>query len=77
MYRERLGDDDLYYASPVAGDGKVYVASDGGVVTVLKDGDKPEVLARNDLGESIKATPALADGKMYVRTAGHLYAFGE
>ena len=42
-----------------------------------RDGDKPEVLARNDLGEAIKATPALVGGKLYVRTAGHLYAFGE
>jgi outer membrane protein assembly factor BamB len=55
----------------------VYFASDSGVVTVLKDGDKFEVLARNDLGEGVLATPALADGKVYVRTDRHLYAFGE
>jgi hypothetical protein len=36
-----------------------------------------EVLARNDLGEPILATPALAGGRLYVRTEGHLYAFGE
>jgi outer membrane protein assembly factor BamB len=77
VYRERLSAAGLYYASPVAGDGKVYVAGEGGVITVLRDGDKPEVLARNDLGEAIKATPALVGGKLYVRTAGHLYAFGE
>jgi hypothetical protein len=35
-----------------------------------------EVLARNDLGESITATPAIADHKLYVRTAKHLWAFG-
>lgn len=47
------------------------------IVTVFREGARPEVLARNDLGEQILATPALADGKLYVRTEGHLYAFGE
>jgi outer membrane protein assembly factor BamB len=77
LYRERLGEGGIYYASPVAGDGKVYVAAESGVVIVCKEGDTLEVLERNDLGEPIKATPALADGKLYVRTAGTLYAFGE
>jgi outer membrane protein assembly factor BamB len=77
LYRERLGEGGIYYASPVAGDGKVYVASESGVVVVCKDGDKFEVLERNDLEEPVKATPALADGKIYLRTATHLYAFGE
>jgi outer membrane protein assembly factor BamB len=58
-------------------DGKVYCASASGVGTVLRDGPKFEVLARNDLGEPALATPALVDGKVYVRTQGHLYAFGE
>ena len=66
-----------YYASPVAGDGKIYVASQRGVVAVLRAGDTLDVLARNDLGEPILATPAIVDGKLYVRTEGHLYAFGK
>jgi hypothetical protein len=45
------------------------------VVVVLKAGPEFEVLARNDLGESIAATPAIAEGNLYVRTAQHLYAF--
>jgi outer membrane protein assembly factor BamB len=77
VYRERLGVTGLYYASPVAGDGKVYAASGRGMVVVFAAGDKFQVLARNDLHEPILATPALADGKLYVRTEGHLYAFGE
>jgi outer membrane protein assembly factor BamB len=72
----RLGPGGIYYASPVAGDGKVYLASDSGVVTVLRDGERFEVLAETDLRETIRATPALVDGKIYLRTAGHLYAFG-
>jgi outer membrane protein assembly factor BamB len=77
LYRERLGPAGFYYASPVAGDGKVYAVSLKGVVTVFRAGDRCEVLAENDLGESISATPALADGKLYVRTEGNLYAFEE
>jgi outer membrane protein assembly factor BamB len=77
LYRQRLGTGGFFYASPVAGDGRVYAASFNGVVVVFQAGDKCRVLARNHLNESIVATPALADGKLYVRTEGHLYAFGE
>ena len=72
----RLSPGGIFYSSPVAGDGKVFLASDAGVVIVLKSAEKYEVLAENDLGETIRATPALVDGVVYVRTAGHLYAFG-
>jgi outer membrane protein assembly factor BamB len=77
LYQSRLGPGGMYYASPVAGDGKVYVAADAGVVVVLKAGETFEVLAENDLGEAIGATPALVGGVLYVRTARHLFAFRE
>jgi outer membrane protein assembly factor BamB len=77
LFRRRLGPSGLYFASPVAGDGKIYIPSLRGVVTVLKAGDELKVLARNDLGESIGATPALLEGVLYVRTQKHLYAFRE
>jgi outer membrane protein assembly factor BamB len=77
IYRERLGSTGAYFASPVAGDGKLYATAHAGVVSVFAVGDKLTVLARNDLGEHVLATPAIADGKLYVRTEGHLYAFGE
>jgi len=76
LFRKRLEAGGPYYASPVAGDGKIYVASRRGVVTVLAAGDELKVLSRNDLGERIWATPALVDGKVYVRTEKHLHAFG-
>jgi outer membrane protein assembly factor BamB len=74
---ERLGALGDYYASPVAGDGKVYYASQQGVVTVIKAGDIFHVLARNDLEEQIMATPALVEGNVYLRTANYLSAFGQ
>jgi outer membrane protein assembly factor BamB len=77
VYRKRLGSSGLYYSSPVAGDGKVYLSSVEGKVIVLKAGDEFKVLARSDFGEPITATPALVDGKIYLRTQRHLYAFGD
>jgi outer membrane protein assembly factor BamB len=68
---------DKYYASPVASDGKVYIASQSGVVAVLKAGGDQEMLAANKIDEDIYATPAIADGRIYVRTVTYLYCFGE
>jgi outer membrane protein assembly factor BamB len=67
---------DQYYASPVAADGKVFFASRTGILSVLKAGGDQEVLAVNDLDEEVAATPAIADGRIYVRTSGSLYCFG-
>lgn len=75
--QSRLSPGGIFYASPVAGDGKVYLASDAGVVIVLKSGDRYEVLSETDLGETIRATPALVDGVLYVRTGRQLIAFGK
>ncbi|MBM4040062.1 MAG: hypothetical protein FJ290_16275 [Planctomycetes bacterium] len=77
LWRERLGAVGGYYASPVAGDGKVYFASARGVVTVVAAGDSFQRLAANDLREPLYATPAIAEGRLYIRTARHLHAFGE
>jgi outer membrane protein assembly factor BamB len=77
LNRERLGAAQQYVASPVASGGNIYAASTPGKVIVFKAGDTLEVLAINDLGERITATPALLDRKLYIRTAKHLYAFGE
>jgi outer membrane protein assembly factor BamB len=72
--REALGS---YYASPVAADGKIYVVSDEGKVSVLRAGPDWEVLAVNELNEECYATPALSDGKVFVRSDNSLFCFGE
>ena len=64
----RIHNEGDYFASPVYGDGKIYVASENGKIVVLRDGDALEVLAVNDMGDSILGTPAIADGALYVRT---------
>jgi outer membrane protein assembly factor BamB len=80
LYQKRALESGSYYASPVAANGHIYFASlPDGVVTVLKAGAaSPEVVVKNPpLGERLAATPAIADDTLYIRTAGHLYAFGE
>ena len=67
-----------YYASLVAGDGRLYVASLAGKLTVIKaGGDKPEILHQADFGERILATPAIVGERLYVRTTTKLWAFGK
>ena len=66
-----------YFASPVVADGKVFLASHEGKVSVLKAGGEWKILATNDLRESITASPALADGAIFVRTRSRLYCFRE
>ena len=65
-----------YYASPVAADGKIFVVSASGKVTVLKADAQWEVLAMNDLDEEVWATPAIAGNNLYIRTRSALYSFG-
>ena len=73
---KRIGSGGGYFASPVFGDGKIYLASENGNVAVLKNGADYEELALNDVGESIIATPAIADGGLFIRTRTKLLCFG-
>ena len=72
---KRIGKGGSYFASPVAGDGKIYLASADGTVTVLKNDASYEELAQNELGESILGTPAIADGRLFVRTRTQVLCF--
>jgi outer membrane protein assembly factor BamB len=67
-----------YYASPVAADGRIYVASMKGMLTVVKaGGPQPEILRQADFGEPIDATPALVGHRLYLRTHSKLMAFAD
>jgi len=74
--QERLGAEGEYYASPIAANGHIYLASSRGTITTIRAGETLEVEARNELGESVMTTPAIADSKLYIRSASHLWAFG-
>ena len=65
------------FASPVAAGNRIYFVTEDGAVAVVAPGRDLTVTAVNDLGEDTYATPALADGRLYVRTTAALYAFGE
>jgi len=77
LFRDRLEAKGLYISSPVAANNMIYIASRNGIISVFEAGDTLNVLAKNDLEDKIMATPAIVDNKIYVRTAEHLYAFGE
>ncbi|HEY8410550.1 MAG TPA: PQQ-binding-like beta-propeller repeat protein [Pyrinomonadaceae bacterium] len=68
---------DKYFSSPVAADDKVFLIGQGGQVSVLKAAGDWEVLAVNELDDECFATPAIADGHIYIRTRSALYAFGK
>lgn len=66
--RTRLRNFGDYYASPIAADGKIYIAGRNGFIVVLEDSAELNILAKNDIGEEILATPSVADGRLYIRT---------
>ena len=68
---------DKYFSSPVAADDKVFLLGQGGQVSVVKATGDWEVLAVNELDDECYATPAIADGRIYIRTRSALYAFGK
>ena len=76
LKRARLsGALGAYYASPVASDGKIYAVSEEGKVAVIRAGAQWELLAVNAMDEGSKSTPAIVDGKLYIRTYDALYSF--
>lgn len=72
----RLPKTDDYYASPVAGDGRVYFLNQEGELTVISADSSCKTIYTSDFGEETYATPALVDGRIYLRTASALYCFG-
>jgi outer membrane protein assembly factor BamB len=68
---------DKYFSSPVAADDKVFLIDEAGEVSVLKAAGDWQVLAVNELDDECFATPAIADGRIYIRTRSALYCFGK
>ena len=67
---------DKYFASPVGADGKVWLVSQDGTVSVVSARGDWEILSVNPLDDEVFATPVPADGQLLVRTRSALYAFG-
>jgi outer membrane protein assembly factor BamB len=79
LFQERLGQPrrEGFSASPVAVDGKVFFTNDEGETFVLEAGRQFKLLHVNQLGEQTLASPALVDGRWYVRTASSLISIGK
>jgi outer membrane protein assembly factor BamB len=75
IYKERL--PGSFSASPMAGDGKIYLAGEDGELFGVKAGTKFEPLVTNPMGESLMATPAISGGMMIVRGRHHVFAIAE
>jgi outer membrane protein assembly factor BamB len=61
----------------VLADGKIYVTNEDGLTTVIAAGPKFQVLAENPLNDYTLSSPAISDGKIFIRTSNHLYAIGK
>ncbi len=77
LYRSRVGGGGAFSASPVAADGKLYLANEDGEVYVVKAGRTFQEITKNEMKEVIMSTPAISDGVLIVRTLGHVYGLGE
>lgn len=74
-WQERVGGN--FFSSPVCVDGRLFGISTAGEVVVVSAGEKFEVLARNPLNETTHSSPAVAGGRMFIHTSGHLISVGK
>jgi hypothetical protein len=75
VWRQRLR--GVFFASPAAADGKVYLVSETGETIVVRAGREPDILARNDLGERLIASPAISRGHIFLRSDENLFCIGK
>jgi outer membrane protein assembly factor BamB len=75
--KQELGTRNTITASPVAGDGKIYIQTEDGECYVVKEGPKFEILAVNKLEEVFCASPAVSENMLFLRGRKHLYCVGE
>jgi outer membrane protein assembly factor BamB len=78
-YEERVPGSSDVYASPVLADGKIYYLARNGKMFVVAAKPEYELLATNTLGErgTYNSSPAIADGRLYLRTNKNLYCIGK
>jgi outer membrane protein assembly factor BamB len=77
IYQERVAGGGSFSASPVAADGKLYLTSEDGDVFVVRAGPKYELLATNPMSQVIMATPAIANGVIFIRGLKDVFAVGQ
>lgn len=70
LWIENMG---MQYSSPVLANGLIYMPNDEGVITVIKPGPKFDAISKNSIGEKMFASPAISNGKIYLRGFQHLF----
>ncbi|GIW81321.1 MAG: serine/threonine protein kinase [Gemmatales bacterium] len=75
IWEQRLGGG--FSSSPVMIDGKIYAVNEAGQVYVFAAEPEFKLLAKNDIGEPCKASPAVANGRLYIRGRDHLFCIGQ
>lgn len=73
IYKARIGTGATFSSSPWASNGKIFCLSEDGDTYVIRAGDEYRLLAQNSIGEMCLATPAIADGSLFLRTMTKLY----
>jgi outer membrane protein assembly factor BamB len=77
-HQQRLPQPDNFKASPVAAGDHLYLASESGVITVIKLGEKFEIVATNTLADQMfVASPVVAEGEMFLRSKTHLFCVSD
>jgi hypothetical protein len=74
LWQERMG---THHASLVSANGLIYFLNDYGVMNVVKAGPEFQRVAQNDLGEKTFASPAISDGRLFMRSDKHLFCVGD
>jgi outer membrane protein assembly factor BamB len=77
IYGQQRLKPGTYSGSPVLADGKIYVTNEDGLTAVVQAGPKFEVLAENPLNDYVLSSPAISDGKIFLRTGQFLYCIGK
>lgn len=77
IYGQQRLKPGTYSGSPVLADGKIYVTNEDGLTAVIQAGPKFEVLAENPLNDYVLSSPAISDGKIFLRTGQFLYCIGK
>ncbi len=74
-WKERLAGN--FSASPAYADGRIYLVADNGETTVIEAKPEFKIVAKNPLGEKVQASPAISQGRIFIRTEKHLFAIGK
>jgi len=75
--KERIPNARAFWASPWAGDGKIFCLDDGGTTHVLQAGPEFKVLSKSTVGEMCWSSPAIAGSTLILRSVDHLYCIAK